>query len=95
MYLIPLPKRIRRLLKTPLGSRVMRPEYGSELYKLRDRPLNEEFKVLATKYIFEAIKKNEPSAIITKIDFKADGVTGVVGFKIYLKDGEKIKVEND
>lgn len=94
MYLLALPLRIVRLLKTPLGARVMRPDYGSELYKLRDREFDDEFKILATKYIYEAIRKNEPEVKTIRVDFKVDYVVGKVTYVIYL-DEEKVEVNNN
>ena len=35
-----LRQSVRDILTTPLGSRVMRRDYGSGLFKLIDRPLN-------------------------------------------------------
>ena len=70
MYAVSIADSINRILKTPLGSRVMRPLYGSKLYELRDRTFDERFKTLATKYIYEAIKTNEPRVQIEEVDLK-------------------------
>lgn len=83
---------IVRILKTPLGSRVMRPEYGSLLYTLRDRAFNDEWKLKATKYTYEAILKNEPRVKIEKIDFKVDPVNGAISLKILLEDSEDVEI---
>ena len=86
---------IIRILKTPLGSRVMRPNYGSKLYELRDRKFDERFKTLATKYIFEAIKINEPRVQVESVDFKIEPINGKVSFLIYLTNQEEIEVISD
>lgn len=86
---------IVRILKTPLGSRVMRPNYGSKLYELRDRKFDERFKTLATKYIFEAIKINEPRVQVESVDFKIEPIHGKVSFLIYLTNQEEIEVISD
>ena len=86
---------IIRILKTPLGSRVMRPNYGSKLYELRDRKFDEKFKTLATKYIFEAIKINEPRVQVESVDFKIEPINGKVSFLIYLTNQEEVEVMND
>ena len=86
---------IIRILKTPLGSRVMRPNYGSKLYELRDRKFDEKFKTLATKYIFEAIKINEPRVQVESVDFNIEPINGKVSFLIYLTNQEEIEVMND
>jgi len=100
MYAVSIAKSINRILMTPLGSRVMRPEYGSLLYTLLDRDANDEFRVKATKYSFEAINKTytkivdgkkvtqriEPRVDCVGVGFDIYPVTGKVSLKIKLKD---------
>lgn len=95
IYAVDIKNSINRILKTPLGSRVMRPEFGSNLYLLRDRNFDDTFKVLATKYIYEAINKNEPRVKVHSVDFEIDAVSGKISFKIFLSNGEEIEVKND
>ena len=66
---------IKRVLMTPLGSRVMRPEFGSELYKLIDRNFDDEFKLDAISYTYEAIEKNLPEVKIKKVDVDKNFIT--------------------
>ena len=56
-YIIDVAEEIRRVLITKKGSIPMNPEYGSELYKLRDRTLNDETRLKAISYTFEAIDR--------------------------------------
>lgn len=56
MYLTDIEKSIERILSTPLGSRVMEPTFGSELYLLIDRRVDDMWKLLFIKYVFEAIE---------------------------------------
>lgn len=86
---------IVRILKTPLGSRVMRPNYGSRLYELRDRKFDDKFKTLATKYIFEAIKINEPRVKVSSVEFKIEPINGKISFLIILENSEEISFTND
>ncbi|HDV7508711.1 TPA: GPW/gp25 family protein [Campylobacter jejuni] len=58
-YLVSIEESIKDILITPLGSRVMRPEYGSLLYTLIDRKIDDDFRVLLTRYTAEAISKWE------------------------------------
>ncbi|EOH9591172.1 TPA: GPW/gp25 family protein [Campylobacter jejuni] len=58
-YLISMEESIKDILTTPLGSRVMRPEYGSLLYTLIDRKIDDDFRVKLTRYTAEAISKWE------------------------------------
>ncbi len=68
-YYVSIAASIARILTTRLGERVMRPTFGSNLYLLRDRTFNSEWKVLATRYIFEAIKRNEPRVKFKQLHF--------------------------
>ncbi|RYA23897.1 baseplate assembly protein [Malaciobacter halophilus] len=95
MYAVSIEKSIKRILKTPLVTRTMRPEFGSRLYELRDREFNDEYKLLATKYTYEAIDKYEPRVKVEKVNFKLDPVSGVVTLIITLTNGQIVEVEND
>jgi len=95
MYKVGLVKSINRILKTPLKTRVMRPPFGSLLYTLKDRKFDEEYKLKATMYTYEAISRYDPRVKIEKVDFKVKPVSGVVVLSITLANGEVIEVEND
>ncbi|WOE69091.1 GPW/gp25 family protein [Hydrogenimonas thermophila] len=80
---------IKRILETPLGSRVMRPEYGSRLFELIDKSVDEEWVLNAISYTYEAIEKNEPKVKVKKVEVLTGDVTSI---KItYEENG----VEND
>lgn len=42
-----------RMIATPLGSRVLRPSFGSSMHELIDRNMDEHWKLLFRKYLFE------------------------------------------
>jgi len=88
MYLVDISESINRILKTPLGSRVMRPEFGSLLYTLMDREYDEEFRVKATKYTFEAISVNEPRVTVSRVNFLIEPTKGTLSLIISLNIGE-------
>ena len=48
-----LQERFERLTLTPLGSRVMLPHFGSNIYKLIDKNIDNEWKLLMMKYLFD------------------------------------------
>jgi len=62
---------IRDILRTPRGSRVMRPEYGSNLHELIDRPATEAWKMNVYRETARAIKKNEPRVKLKKVSITA------------------------
>ena len=49
-----LAQRAARILETPLGSRVMLPNFGSNLFVLVDKVVNEEYKIRFIAYTHEA-----------------------------------------
>lgn len=67
MYLSDIEKSITRILETPLGSRVMEPTFGSELYLLIDRKLDDMWNLLFIKYVFEAISTWEKRVKIQSV----------------------------
>jgi phage baseplate assembly protein W len=85
-YIVLVTEEIIRLLTTPLGSRVMRPEYGSELYKVRDRVLDGYWRLMAMKYTFEAINRWIDRVRVTKITFTpTDSISAKVRMNLTLE----------
>ena len=67
-YIINVAEEIRRVLKTQKGSIPMNPEYGSELYKLRDRTLDDEVRLNIISYSYDAIDRWVDRVKCKKID---------------------------
>ena len=90
---------IQDILTTPVGSRVMRREYGSRLFELVDNNLN----ALTLAQIYaataDALSKWEPRLKVTRVSATsaaADLALGKVSLTLegeYLPDGESIKME--
>ncbi len=49
---------LRDMIQTPKGSRVMRPHYGSEFYRLVDKTLNDMWIIQAKKAILESTRSS-------------------------------------
>jgi phage baseplate assembly protein W len=62
-----LKQSIVDILTTPVGSRVMRREYGSNLFYLVDRPVNREFLQLIYAAVAEALERWEPRLSLKKV----------------------------
>ena len=62
-----LRQSIRDILTTPLGSRVMRRNYGSRLFDLVDNPLNEQTLVELFAATAEALIRWEPRLQVTRV----------------------------
>lgn len=86
-----LAERITRILSTRLGERVCMPTYGSDLYKLRDRHLNDESRLLFALYCKEAIEKWENVKVVKTELVKINSVSGAFSFRLYLENYEVIE----
>ncbi|MFI9652602.1 GPW/gp25 family protein [Guyparkeria sp. GHLCS8-2] len=62
-----LRQSITDILTTPVGSRVMRREYGSSLFRLLDQPLNQGTLVQLYAATVEALSRWEPRLNITRV----------------------------
>lgn len=61
-----LEQSIRDILTTPTGTRVMRPEYGSDIPRLVDQPMNKGWQLRVFAAIAAALDKWEPRVSLNK-----------------------------
>ncbi len=87
-FYVSLTESISRILTTRIGERVMQPEFGSDLYLLRDRDFNSAWRTTATRYIYEALRKWEPRVIFKRLHFNIDAITGQHYFFLALDPSE-------
>lgn len=78
------------ILSTPIGTRVMRRDYGSRLFELVDRPMNEATVMEATIAVAEALDRWEPRFELRRVMILEGGQDGhlsidVIG--VYVPDG--------
>lgn len=73
-----LKQSIIDILTTPKGSRVMRPEYGSNLPRMVDLPINKGWLSAFQAEVVNALRKWEP-----RITIKQVKVTAVIDGKAY------------
>jgi len=86
-YKVTIPNSIKRILRTPIGSRAMLPLFGSRLHELKDREFNDEFKLKATRYTYEAISKWEKRVKVAQVGFKVKPLSGTVTLMITFTNG--------
>lgn len=73
---------ISDILTTPKGSRVMRREYGSDVFELTDQPQNQSTFTRYFSAIAEAIDRWEPRVVLQRIKLvKSEG--GKAAFELY------------
>ncbi|UAA38214.1 GPW/gp25 family protein [Paraneptunicella aestuarii] len=90
-----LKQSITDILTTPLGSRVMRRDYGSRLFELVDAPSNEANITEFYAATAEAIEQWEPRLKLLNISV-TNAENGHITIDLvgeYLPDGEVIKLE--
>lgn len=90
-----LKQSIKDILNTPIGSRVMRRDYGSDLFKLIDSPLNDTGTAKIIAATAQALKKWETRLDVKKIKI-ASGQPGYIELDItgvYKPNGEAITLE--
>ena len=75
-----LKQSIADILNTPIGSRVMRRDYGSRLFELIDAPINRSTVVVIVAETAEALMKWEDRLVVSAVD-----VTGAVVGQIVLR----------
>ncbi len=90
-YLVSIEESIRDILLTPLGERVMRPEYGSRLSRLVDRKVDDSFRADLACYVIEAVEKWEKRVKIDEVKL-ISLENHSLKFKIVFMDGNEMEV---
>ena len=73
---------IEDILTTPIGTRVIRRRYGSELYELVDRPIDQFFILRATYAIALALDEWEPRVDVARVSIDEAGPAGKLALRI-------------
>lgn len=90
-----LRQSIRDILTTPIGTRVMRREYGSRLFELIDAPMNRSTLLAIYAATIEAIERWEPRFKVGRV-FATAAEPGVVTLSMvgtYLPDGREVTLD--
>ncbi len=90
-----LKQSIADILNTPIGSRVMRRDYGSRLFELIDAPINRSTVVDIVAETAEALMKWEDRLTVTAVDVTS-AVVGQISLKItgkYKLDGKTVQLD--
>lgn len=69
------------ILTTPIGSRVMRREFGSELFDLIDRPMTDRVILAIYAAAVMAIARWEPRYAVTGCRITSAGADGAIGLE--------------
>ena len=77
-----LAQSIGDILMTPIGTRVMRRDYGSLLFELLDRPINAATRLLLFSATAIALARWEPRLRLTRVSLTRAGADGAVAIDI-------------
>ena len=78
------------IVTTPTGTRVMRPEYGSKVPHLVDRPVTQNWKLEVFAAIAEALHRWEPRVRVERVQVDAVGPGYVeMAIEYSLQDGTR------
>jgi phage baseplate assembly protein W len=83
------------ILTTPIGSRVMRRDYGSRLFELIDAPVNRETLIDYYAAVAEALDRWEDRIQVQQVDITSAAV-GSITLSItgkYLVDGQTVRLD--
>lgn len=90
-----LRQSIRDILTTPIGSRVMRRDYGCRAFQLVDAPMNRSTLLNLYAAVAEALNKWEPRFKLKSVQAVAADI-GRVELELvgeYLPDGQLVKLD--
>lgn len=90
-----LKQSITDILTTPIGSRVMRREYGSKLFELVDNPTTDDFAIELYAATAEALLKWEHRFKLEQVRIESihEGRVTLMLRGIYLPDGKPIRLD--
>lgn len=90
-----LRQSIRDILTTPIGSRVMRPDYGSRLFSLIDAPYSASVKLSLIAATAEALMTWEPRLAVETVRLRSyePGRVLVDLVARYLPDGRELTID--
>lgn len=74
---IELKTAAERALLTPLGSRVMRPHFGSRLFELVDRTMDDAYMLDAVEYVTDALERSI-GAQVKRVDVQKGAIVAEV-----------------
>ncbi|WP_353653636.1 GPW/gp25 family protein [Porphyrobacter sp. YT40] len=77
-----LAQSIGDILSTPLGSRVMRRDYGSLLFELVDKPINGAIRLLLQAATAIALRRWEPRLQLTRVTLAGEPAAGRLTIRI-------------
>lgn len=90
-----LRQSVRDILTTPIGSRVLRREYGSRIFELIDAPTNMSLRMDLIAATADALARWEPRIQVEQVEVSmpAPGAVLLSVTGVYLPDGQTITID--
>lgn len=91
-----LKQSVMDILLTPLGTRVMRRDYGSNLFELIDAPMNAKTIMDIVAATAEALDRWEPRIKVERVQLNEGAASGRIELTLhglYLPDGQAIVMD--
>lgn len=90
-----LRQSVRDILTTPIGTRVMRRDYGSRLYSLVDEPMNDATRLEMMAATYEALETWEPRLQLDQIsvEMPEPGNVLISLQGVYLPGGQPVALD--
>jgi phage baseplate assembly protein W len=82
-----LAQSIGDILSTPIGSRVMRRDYGSMLFEMVDQPLNALGRLRIVAAVADALRRWEPRFLLKRVQLLGDAPSFSAGAVTLLLEG--------
>ncbi|AZZ98007.1 GPW/gp25 family protein [Pseudoalteromonas sp. R3] len=84
---------VEDILTTPIGTRVMRRNYGSELFELIDQPHNGATRLRAMAAIITALTIWEPRVTIKQVELSIPDLNGKLQINLITDRNDRIEVQ--
>ena len=89
-----LRQSVRDILTTPVGTRVLRRDYGSRLFELVDAPSNAGLAAAIAAEAADALGRWEPRLEVERIELTdaGEGMLGLLVSGTHLPDGRQVRI---
>lgn len=89
-----LRQSILDILSTPIGSRVMRRDYGSRLFELVDSPMNDRNAIEYISATADALRRWEPRIALQQVLVRRSGASLAITVRgRYLPNGQDVELD--
>lgn len=90
-----LQQSIHDIINTPLGSRIMRRNYGCNIMNIIDSPMNEYTLIQIQAYLANSLLQQEKNILLHKLTIKNRNERLIINIEgIYIQSGNQININD-